>query len=125
MRLILIWMGLRTDRTCGCGGRNLLSTSAKKASRESHSSGCHVQLWLNRSTLFLMKQYTLSDICMCSRMSSCCNLGQLACLCMHSGLCKMVPHHILQMSCWTPWNTALGSCNMSNHCPDCHSCSSV
>ena len=102
MRLIFILKGLRTNRTCRFGGRNLLRTPMKRAETERRSpSGLPVQPRLNRHNLFLMKQQTLNDICTCSGTTSCCNLRKMPCPYRHSSLCKMVPRSILPKSCWT------------------------
>jgi hypothetical protein len=95
-RAIFIRMGLWINRICSFERRNLQRTFTTKAVTEQKPLfGLPCPTTAYSALSFYMKQYTLSNICICSKTTSCCNLWHKACIYWHCGLCKMVPGHIL------------------------------
>jgi len=91
IRSVFIQMGLWANGPYDFRGQGSLRTFTKRGVTDSKSLlGLSSPATVYSAQSFWTKQETLSDICIFSRMTSCCHLWQMACLCIHSGLWKMV-----------------------------------
>jgi len=119
IRPVFTQMGLWANGPYDFRGQGPLRTFTKRGVTDGKSLlGLPSSATVYSAQSFWIKHETQSDICIFSRTTSCRHLWQMACLCIHSGVCKKphIANIILHV------NIVLGPCGMSNHYPDQHNC---